>query len=119
MRVFVHLDLHTYTPRQLSIWARNRSDVCSQNRQNPRESNSTATVMSQRQARTCPLTADRRCPRQSWSYCCRMYMCPLYSTMTISTRLSLVLIYLFTAICSVHIVLLFMLGHHDGSVSES
>src|SRR4029434_2063813 len=32
-------------------------------------------------------------------------------------RLSLVLIYLFTAICSVRIVLLFMLGHHDGSVS--
>ena len=33
-------------------------------------------------------------------------------------RLSLVLIYLFTAICSVRIVLLFMLGHHDASVSE-
>ena len=32
---------------------------------------------------------------------------------------SSVLIYLFTAICSVHILLLFMLGHYDGSVSES
>src|SRR4029434_6200443 len=31
-------------------------------------------------------------------------MCPFYSTMSISTRLSLVLNYLFTAICSVHIV---------------
>ena len=41
------------------------------------------------------------------------------STMAISTRLSLVLIYLFTAICSVRIVILFMLGHHDASVSES
>ena len=39
--------------------------------------------------------------------------------MAISTRLSLVLIYLFTAICSVRIVLLFILGHHDALVSES
>src|SRR4029434_3007561 len=31
-------------------------------------------------------------------------MCPFYSTMSVSTRLSLVLIYLFTAIWSVHIV---------------
>ena len=35
-------DLQTYTPRQLLIRARNRSDVCSQNRPNPRESNSKA-----------------------------------------------------------------------------
>src|SRR4029434_6217609 len=28
----MHLDLHTYTPHQLLIRARNRSDVCSQNR---------------------------------------------------------------------------------------
>ena len=42
MRFFVQLDLHTYTPRQLLIRARIRSDVCSQNRPNPRESNSKA-----------------------------------------------------------------------------
>ena len=41
-RVLVHLNLHTYTPRQLLIRARNRSDVCSRNRPNPRESNSKA-----------------------------------------------------------------------------
>src|SRR4029434_1649723 len=35
-------------------------------------------------------------------------MCPFYSTMSISTRLSLVLNYLFTAICSVHIVLIYL-----------
>src|SRR4029434_5575755 len=38
----MHLDLHTYTPRQLLIRARNRSDVCSRNRPNPCESNSKA-----------------------------------------------------------------------------
>ena len=42
-RVLVLLNLHTYTPRQLLIRARNRSDVCSQNRENPRESISKAT----------------------------------------------------------------------------
>ena len=55
MRVFVHLDLHTYTPRQLLIWARNRSDVCSQNRQNQCESNTKeaqSTVMSKRKSNT-------------------------------------------------------------------
>src|SRR4029434_2261827 len=55
MRVLVDLNLHTYMPRQLLIRARNRSDVCSQNRQNPRESNSKATqstVMSKRKANT-------------------------------------------------------------------
>ena len=41
-RVLVHLDLHKYTPRQLLIRARNRSNVCSQNRPNPRESKSKA-----------------------------------------------------------------------------
>src|SRR4029434_224833 len=40
---------------------------------------------------------------------------PLYSTMAISMLLSLVLIYLFTAICSVRVVLLFILGHHGAS----
>src|SRR4029434_7029255 len=34
-------------------------------------------------------------------------MCPFYSTMSISTRLSLVLNYLFTSICSVQIVLIY------------
>ena len=33
-RVLVLLNLHTYTPRQLLIRARNSSDVCSQNRYN-------------------------------------------------------------------------------------
>ena len=33
-RVLVLLNLHTYTPRQLLIRARNSSDVCSQNRHN-------------------------------------------------------------------------------------
>src|SRR4029434_3822182 len=41
-RVLVHLDLHTYTPRQLLIRAHNRCDVCSRNRPNPREGNSKA-----------------------------------------------------------------------------
>src|SRR4029434_7827120 len=36
-------------------------------------------------------------------------MCPFYSTMAISTRFSLVLIYLFTYICSVRVVILFIL----------
>ena len=40
MRVLVKVDLHTYTPCQLLIRARNRSDVCSQNRPNLHESNS-------------------------------------------------------------------------------
>src|SRR4029434_9487751 len=35
MRVLVLLNLHTYTPCQLLIRARNRSDVCSRNRPNP------------------------------------------------------------------------------------
>lgn len=38
--VLKHLDLHTYTSRQLLIRASNRSDVCSWNWPNPRESNS-------------------------------------------------------------------------------
>ena len=38
MHVLVHLDLHKYTPRQLLIRARNRSNVCSQNQPNPCES---------------------------------------------------------------------------------
>src|SRR4029434_3290307 len=33
----MHLNLYTYTPRQLLIRARNRSDVCSRNRPNPRK----------------------------------------------------------------------------------
>src|SRR4029434_4960956 len=42
MCVLVKVDLHTYTPRQLLIRARNRSDACSRNRPNPSESNSKA-----------------------------------------------------------------------------
>src|SRR4029434_582341 len=38
-RVLVRLNLHTYTPCQLLIRARNRSDVCSRNRPNLHESN--------------------------------------------------------------------------------
>ena len=52
MLVLVHLNLHTFTPRQLLIRTRNRSAVCSQN---PRESNSKATqskVISKRKANT-------------------------------------------------------------------
>ena len=64
---------------------------------------------------TLTVNADLTSPVQRWSYCCRMKMCPFYSTMAISTRLSLVLIYLFTYICSVRVVLLFILGHHDAS----
>ena len=41
-RVLVHLNLHTYTPRQLLIRARNRCDVCSGNRPNSRKGNSKA-----------------------------------------------------------------------------
>src|SRR4029434_8214158 len=50
---------------------------------------------------------------QRWRYCCRMWMFPFYSTIAVSTRLSLVLIYLFTYICSFRVVLLFVLGHHN------
>ena len=39
-RVLVLLNLHTYTPRQLLIRARNRSDVCCRNLPSPHESNS-------------------------------------------------------------------------------
>src|SRR4029434_59446 len=42
MRVLVHLNLHTYTPRQLLIRACNRGDWCSRNRLNPCERNSKA-----------------------------------------------------------------------------
>src|SRR4029434_102982 len=42
MRVLVHLNLHTYTPRQLLIRACNRGDWCSRNRGYPREGNSKA-----------------------------------------------------------------------------
>src|SRR4029434_11139247 len=42
MRVLMHLNFHTYTPCQLLIRARNRSDVCSRNRPNPRKSKSKA-----------------------------------------------------------------------------
>ena len=38
----MHLDLHTYTPRQLLIRARNSSDVCSRKQPSPRESKSEA-----------------------------------------------------------------------------
>src|SRR4029434_3104908 len=48
--------------------------------------------------------------RPNFTSSCRM--CPLYSNMPISTRLSLMLIYLFTYICSVRVVLL---EHHDAS----
>src|SRR4029434_5409721 len=84
MCVLVHLDLHTYTPCQLLIRASNRRDVCSKNRQNPRESNST--VMSKRKASTGRVNADLNSPVQRWKYCCRMQMCPFYSTMAISTQ---------------------------------
>src|SRR4029434_7873164 len=60
-----------------------------------------------------PVNADLTSPVQRWRYCCRMKMCPFYSTMAISTQLSFVLIYLFTYICSVRVVLLFILGHHE------
>ena len=40
-------------------------------------------------------------------------MCPFYSTMAISMRLSLILIYLFTAICNVRVMLLFISGHQS------
>src|SRR4029434_71155 len=86
MCVLVHLDLHTYTPCQLLIRASNRRDVCSKNRQNPRESNST--VMSKRKASTGRVNADLNSPVQRWKYCCRMQMCPFYSTMAISPLLS-------------------------------
>src|SRR4029434_4345989 len=41
-RALVHLNLHTYTPRQLLIRARNGCDVCSGNRPNSRKGNSKA-----------------------------------------------------------------------------
>ena len=113
LKLNVHLNLHTYTPHQLLIRARNRSDVCSWNRIHVKATRKQ--VMSKRKASTGLVNADLTSPVQRWRYCCRMKMCPFYSTLAISTRLSLVLtgIYLFTYICSVRVVLLFILGHHD------
>src|SRR4029434_488996 len=51
-----------------------------------------------------PVNPDLISPGERWRYCYRMYICQFYSTMAISTRLSLVVMYLFTAISSVHIL---------------
>ena len=107
-------DLQTYTPRQLLIGARNRSDVCSRNRPNPRESNSKASHV---KAESEHRSSKRRSnfTGAEVEVLLQDVDVPFYSTMAISTRLSSVLIYLFTYICSVLVVLLFILGHHNAS----
>ena len=115
------LDLHTYMPRQLLIRARNRSAVCSQNQQNPRESNSKATqstVMSKRKANTGGAQVSKLKPNFTGAE-----VQILLQNVDVSIlfhcgyihAIELVLIYLFTYICSVRVVLLFILGHHDAS----
>src|SRR4029434_8532734 len=105
----MHLNLHTEKPRQLLIRPCN-CNVCTLHRQ--RESNfRLIKIMSKQKASTGK-------PRPNFT---GAEVEVMLQNVEVSILFhygyihpSLVLIYLFTAICSVHIVLLFMLGHHDG-----
>ena len=113
MLVLVHLNLHTFTPRQLLIRTRNRSAVCSQN---PRESNSKATqskVISKRKANTGGAEVSKQRPNFTGAEVEVLLQIADVSILFHydNIHLSLVLIYLFTDICSVRVVLLFMFGH--------
>src|SRR4029434_5013365 len=100
----MHLNLHTETPRQLLIRACYCS-VCTLHRQ--RESNfRLIKILSKRKAST-----GKRQPNFTGAEVELLLQNVDVSILfhydySISTRLSLVLIYLFTAICSVRIVLL-------------
>src|SRR4029434_3663246 len=101
----VHLDLHTYTHRQLLIRARNRSDVCSRNRPNLHESNSKVSHVKAE-------NEHRSSKRRSNFTGAEVEV--LLQNVDVSIlfhcgyihAIELVLIYLFTYICSVRVVLL-------------
>ena len=112
-RVLVHLDLHTYTPCQLLIRARNSSDVCSRNWPNPRESNSKASHVKAE-------SGHRSSKRRSNFTGAEVEVLLQDVDVSIIFHYSYINVIEFSAYLFIHFtfavfVLLFILGHHDAS----